>query len=358
MVSFPPLILGVGAHNNSTEDEEDVNAWNCSLVQAHVNHFRNPLIACISVAGLLLNLLVIFVIRESMNQRRTQAQIHLMALAISDLTHCAAYVAFATLSRTCDFCPLQSTQNHTQGEGNREETGVGGARGMGRGGASSACFTWFNAVVFLWLLSGSINRSMTLYISFIRAQSVKNGANAQISRNKAPSRIWIELGAYTIILTFFNFCAFGFSAYLVSYALQVEWFVAQAGCLIAFILAMICAEMTLAIFVLVKLRLRKRNRSPAIARRRFSAAVEDDFEKLVALVALMYCSTYVVPVIQNVFNLSAADELETAESPWEGWSHVSGVVNSSVNFVVYLVASRGFFSSFVRLWKKMVGMCQ
>ena len=86
---------GPSNHSNCTESPA-----------ADVQHFGDPLCASISISGLLLNTIVIFVILESMQQRTTQSQIHLIALAVSDLAVGVAYVCYAILVWTCDLTLL------------------------------------------------------------------------------------------------------------------------------------------------------------------------------------------------------------------------------------------------------------
>ena len=101
-------------NNNTTTEEPQVaegpcnitDDWNCTDIQATVDHYGHPFCASISITGVIFNLVVIFVIRQSMlmTGRRTQAQIHLLALAFSDIGVGVAYVSRAIFSWMCDFC--------------------------------------------------------------------------------------------------------------------------------------------------------------------------------------------------------------------------------------------------------------
>ena len=66
-------------------------------MQESVQVFGNPFVSSISCVGILSNIIVILVIRESMrmNGRLTQAQIHLTTLAFSDIGHTVQMKAIA-----------------------------------------------------------------------------------------------------------------------------------------------------------------------------------------------------------------------------------------------------------------------
>ena len=72
---------------NIIEEPSVLNHWNCSKYQILAITYGDPCLASMSCVGLVFNLLVIIVISKSMgmNDRRTQAQIHLTSLAFSDI---------------------------------------------------------------------------------------------------------------------------------------------------------------------------------------------------------------------------------------------------------------------------------
>ena len=80
----------------------------------------------------------------------------------------------------------------------------------------------------------------------------------------------------------------------------------------------------------------------------------DDFEKLVALVALVFCCTHVVTVIDNVSDLYSVDRHQAMRSRSYYWSLVAGVLNSRVNLLVYLLASRNIRAAFIQSLSKLL----
>lgn len=105
-------------------------------------------------------------------------------------------------------------------------------------------------------------------------------------------------------------------------------------------------EVVLAVFVLVKLRI-----SRIFVDLNRTRSTDDDFAKLIALVALMFSRSNLVDLIDVVQRLETNDELEASESRWAYWSLVAIVSNSTMNLIVYLVASRNFRAAFLSFGK-------
>ena len=122
----------------------------------------------------------------------------------------------------------------------------------------------------------------------------------------------------------------------------IAWF------FLSYFVVLIIVEMTLASFVLIKLGLRRRNS----AKGRTSSI--DDFEKLVTLVALVFCCTHVLTVIDDVSDLYSVDRHQAMRSRSYYWSLVAGVLNSSVNVFVYLLASRNIRTAFIQSLSKLL----
>ena len=293
---------------------------NCTNVQVFVNQFGSPVNATISFSGLILNLVIILVIRDSMKRRQTQAQVQLTALAYSDLTVGASYVGFFIIDHTCTFC-LPCSQ-------------------------AKVCFHGVSIVFIFWSLASIANRSMLLYISFDRARAIRNATNAICNENRTQCKGFQELGVCTAVLTIFTIFVLGIFYFLVPYLLKIPQFGPVATFWVIYLVTMVATELVLANFVLFKLRSRK-----SLYKSGTKASVEDDFEKLVALVALVFCGTCVIPIIWNVANLSAHDQLETAKSPLLYYTHICNSVNSSGNLIIYLLASRNFRRTFIRFCK-------
>ena len=104
----------------------------------------------------------------------------------------------------------------------------------------------------------------------------------------------------------------------------------------------------LAAFILLKLRLRKRDasRPSAISA---SKVVEDDFQKLVALVAFVFCCSRMTSAIVAEYILERVDEDQRVVRQTYFWSVFGTVLNSSVNIFVYLFASTTFRNGILSL---------
>ena len=127
----------------------------------------------------------------------------------------------------------------------------------------------------------------------------------------------------TAVLTIFTIFVLGIFYFLVPYLLKIPQFGPVAIFWIIYIVTVVATELVLANFVLFKLRYRK-----SLCRSGTIASAEDDFEKMVALVALVFCGTCVIPIVWNVAYLSANDQLETAKSPLLYYTHICNSVNS------------------------------
>ena len=295
---------------------------NCTITQAQADHFGDPLALSISVTGSLLNVLVIFVIFEAMRQRRTYAQTHLMALAFSDLAVGVLAICLGIFSRSCDLC-IPCSQ-------------------------AKSCFYGFRIVFSFFLLSGGINRSMTLCISFTRAQSIKNATNAIKNENdKKQGRVLMELLGLTAIVTVATVMILVLGMFFIPKFVSLPRFVIFDKFFIVYLFALILVELLLAFFVLIKLRIHKRS----VLRDGSASPMNDDFEKLVALVALVFCCTHFVSVIDFVLCLDDHDELEWRQSLGQYWTTIATIFNSSVNLIVYAVASKRFRTAGQRLGK-------
>ena len=111
--------------------------------------------------------------------------------------------------------------------------------------------------------------------------------------------------------------------------------------------------MASAIFVLVKLRSRQR----LILQHRCSRTrTDDDFKKLVAFVGLLFCCSHVFVVIDLVNALIVDDRLTATESCFRFWTYFTGILNSSVNLLIYVATSQNFRVTLISYWKKVFTM--
>ena len=203
----------------------------CVWVGAAAKSIGTPLNTIVTFCGLTFNILVILIIRECMKQQRTQAQIHLRALALSDISVCIIYIGIAIWSWICQPC-LPCSQ-------------------------AFSCKLTFEVMIHALILLLVWNRVMTLYITFIRAKALFNTTNAMASQNKAEQRVLVELVFFGFIGTILTAIS-GFSL----------MFACTFDCPFVIILPFwIITMVFLASFILVRLR----------RRLSISTATSDDF---------------------------------------------------------------------------------
>ena len=283
----------------------------CNLFQAVSEAFGRPVCASISIIGIIFNVITVFVIRRSVRRRRTQAQIHLLTLAFSDISVGIAAMLFAALGWSCDLCLPCSQQG--------------------------VCFTAFMVAGFFWRFSWNVNRVMTISIAIVRAKAVRNATNSLRSQNKTMRRTMVELGmivtlGFILIQTNYQLIMHALSTY---HSIPFWQLFSIVSTINDTFLAITMASVTA--FILIKLRHREH---PV-----FSAA-EIDFQRLVALVALVFCLGLFVSAF--LLGSSAHDgNFENHRHKTLPLAHIETVLNSSVNLIVYLVASSNFRAVFV-----------
>ena len=150
---------------------------NCTTIQQLAKVSGDPFQAILSLLGIVSNVVVILTMQESMRMsgRRTQAKIHLTTLAYSDIAYLMSMMGVGLLSWTCEFCLPCSQVKH--------------------------CIILYIIMYHLWFFFIIVNRSMTLYISYVRAWSLKNVTNAKISQGKSQRKVLVELTRFTIIFS-------------------------------------------------------------------------------------------------------------------------------------------------------------
>ena len=87
----------------------------------------------------------------------------------------------------------------------------------------------------------------------------------------------------------------------------------------------------------------------------FPSAVRDDFQKLVAIVALVFCVNQLVVAVFYGFLLSvdSQDFVVTYRRVFPG-ARLATILNSSVNLFIYLLASNSFRVAFCDVFKDIV----
>ena len=189
---------------------------------------------------------------------------------------------------------------------------------------------------------------MTLYISFVRAWSLKSTTNALRSQGKSQKRIFIELVVFTTIITIVNCVITELTFNFLPDLLGRPNHVIFAWCGVVIGATILVSEFILASFVLIKLRMKRNS-----VDREFRTSSEVDFERLVALVALVFCCSLVINLIDYVDRLHAKDELSANSNFWNHWGTISTIVNSSINLIIYLTASRNFRAAFIVFGEKV-----
>ena len=152
----------------------------------------------------------------------------------------------------------------------------------------------------------------------------------------------IELGVFTAIITVTNCLLLVIVVFLLPDLFEIPQYILFAAYAVLYCTVIIAIEVALAVFVLCKLRIRRQS----VDRRR---SADDDFERLVALVALVFCCCLLINLVEFIFRLHAKNEWDALTGPWIFWSLFAGVSNSSVNLIIYLVASHNFRVAFYRL---------
>ena len=202
---------------------------------------------------------------------------------------------------------------------------------------SKLCFIHQRFLFAFLCLCLSLNRSLTLYITYSRAKAVSNLQNAIK---------WLEMPVKTVIkrMALFvvpgNLLLMGFTGGLI-FVMSHD----VAFCLISSIFAIIMAAF--AIYIFIKLRqLRKSvSRLPVEERRRS----EDDFQRLITLVALVYCVSQSISAV--MFGLIArSDDKSKAVQKYFIWSLIAAIANSGGNLFIYITASTSFYNALLDLF--------
>ena len=209
------------SNGNTTEYcsyNSTVVEYNCTFIAKYTGHFGHPLMATSALLSVIFNAIIILIIFRSMQQKRTQAQLHLVGLAFSDITVSLIYIFGATLSWTCDPCAVDVQDgieinvsggfrmgrdvnshvpygiNHSYGVEEHDKIYVNGTIA-----SSPSCYkAWVCTRVFdvfftIVVLSLTTNRATTLYITMARAMAVASVKTALVVQRKSTRRVWIEL---------------------------------------------------------------------------------------------------------------------------------------------------------------------
>ena len=276
----------------------------CDPLDAFLHTFGHPASISCALGGIFLNVIIILVLLYAMKWRLTVAQIHLLALAFSDLAYVICCSLLAIVSWFCD--PFHQ---------------------IGR------CITVFRVARISWTVTSYTNRGLTLIITGLRARAIKSPfQQEQERRNKSRCQMWTELVGYTV--AFFGIIAA--AAELVQYSLiqhGADPYQTKMQIYIALHCFVIVFMLSLAAYILVKVRRDGSNISNA----------EADFQRMVALVAIVFSLTHGVSLATMVV-------FRKMLPPQWLWVAVATILNSSVNFFIYMVASQHFKNAFWSWW--------
>ena len=130
-----------------------IDSYNCTIDrQRQLEHFGHPAVFSFSILCVLFNSLVIHLLRLSRSRRPTHAQLHLQALACSDVSVGLTSFCIGIVSWHCDLCqPCQRAWT---------------------------CALVTEIFYLLWAIFGCVNRVMTVCITFFRAEAVSSLRNA------------------------------------------------------------------------------------------------------------------------------------------------------------------------------------
>ena len=195
---------------------------------------------------------------------------------------------------------------------------------------------------------------MILYISFVGAWALKNVTSAMESQTKTQKRILVELTVITSLITIVYTFVLALVNSLIPPLLDLPRFIVSSWFGIVNSIAFMIIELILSLFVLIKLHFRSRyaensrskDKSRYAENSRSKAKTEDDFKKLVALVALAFSCSHIIVLLDFVFALDCRDRLEATQSRWRYGSYLIGVMTSSINLGIYLIASNNFRFAF------------
>ena len=280
-------------------------AYNCTVIDALFRNLTHPLFVSIAFSSIILNGLVILVIRQAMRERETQAQIHLMCLGFSDIAAGLVFVWASIWSWICSFPHCEEL----------------------------ACVRHYAVGMAFGYVTLAINKSMTLYIMYVRARAVSTIGNAMSCLNdtmkKSIFKLTVDTAVGAILLAMINF---GLSRIFHSFW-KTQVFCHSVSTILMALLAS---------FTLVRLK-QHRQASPSLA--------TDDFQKLVAIVALFFCASELSSVLLNgvmkpIFGVTTTDRM----SLWFFGYFLANLTNSSFNFFVYLFASKRFRAALAQFW--------
>ena len=285
---------------------------NCAEIDDALNAHGHPLVAFCSFSSLICNGIILVVIASKLRKNRDSikpAAIHLSTLALSDLSIGFVYIFGAALSWSSDSGEMD--------------------------GSFSA---WIISLVF----THTINRWLTMYITFARAKAVTFTGAMRVEKQTAK-RCCIETLIFGVLgsIPLFLICA---SLVKILQLFEVpEPF--AVGCLIVYPI-LILTMLIMASLILIKTGRNSRNSMEAVVSEARSQAMMQ-FQRQVATVALVFCACHSLSLVRNgLIAFHPQGTKFTVNLGLDVGNAFLYMFNSTVNLFIYLLVSKTFRDNF------------
>ena len=241
-----------------------------------------------------------------MKQRRTLAQLQLLCLGISDISVGVVFVWGAISSWMCDFYkPCEDAKPY---------------------------FYSFISHTNSLMHTTAFNRSITRYIAYIRSIVMSGMKGALKIKNMTPCGMLTELVLYTLLLNILSFMVFfGLIGFFQSSQLAI-WVVFAS-------LAVLMVGMTS--FIFYRFWVYRNNGETKLG----NCVASDDFQKLAALVALVFCCCQVNTAVwwgYRVFTRGNDLVINIDDLWYLDLAYFGVIANSAANLFIYLLGSSTF----------------
>ena len=184
-----------------------------------------------------------------------------------------------------------------------------------------------------------LNNAIALFIAFVRAHAVSSMAMSMQYTNESIKSLLIKLVIVSIFGTIFTTVA----QFALDRLGRTFW-LSQSGSQAFYLFCMVA----LASFTIIRMKCRTSN---------FSSGVDDEFQKLVSIVTVVYCVNAAFSIVLCVyFKPTIVTDQEIAETTnpiiidWYYLYLFANMMNSSLNLFIYMVASNNFRGYFVNFW--------
>ena len=284
--------------HSSTDNGQIVgDSSNVSICRPIFEPSGNPFVAAFSILSILFNSVVILVIWDMGKRKITSSTRLFLALAISDMTMAVFFTIEAVMNWSCDSCTVGRSLIH--------------------------------GVDIMETLAGNSNKGVTLYITLKRALAVSS--TLKVSRRKSLISTVMELMIFAIIGCIPLFIILPTEGkYLFDFGIRIVWLVYFT------LLSMVMT--VLAIFIFCKLR--NHNKLMSSNLRHTRSTTEDDFQKLVFLVAASFCCCHFFAIV--LFSYALCYGRDEVTKSLIIWFNAGLALNAAVNLFIYIATSASF----------------